>query len=58
MGTKRNAYGILVGKTEEKIPLGRPRHRWLDNIKLDHREMGWGLMDWIDLAYKTSGGFF
>jgi hypothetical protein len=39
-----------VGKTEGKGPLGRPRHRWLDNIKMDLREIGWGSMDWIDLA--------
>jgi hypothetical protein len=39
-----------VGKPEEKIPLGRPRHRWTDNIKTDLREMGWGGMGWADLA--------
>jgi hypothetical protein len=49
-GEKRNAYRILVGKREEKRPLGRPRRRWLDNIKIDLREIGWGDMDWIDLA--------
>jgi hypothetical protein len=37
MGEKRNAYGILVGKTEGKKPLGRPRRRWVDNIKMDLR---------------------
>jgi hypothetical protein len=37
----RNAYRILVGKPERKRPLGRPRHRWMDNIKIDLREMGW-----------------
>jgi hypothetical protein len=43
MGEKRNAYRILVGKPEEKIPLGRPRRRWVDNIKMDVKEMrmGW-----------------
>jgi hypothetical protein len=41
-GEKRNAYRILVGKPEGKIPLGRPRHRWVDNIKVDLRETGWG----------------
>jgi hypothetical protein len=51
MGTKRNAYRILVGKPEGKRPLGRSRHRWEDNIRMDLREMGWGGMDWIDLAY-------
>jgi hypothetical protein len=50
MGEKRNAYRILVGKPEEKGPLIRPRRRWVDNIKMDHREIGLGIMDWIDLA--------
>jgi hypothetical protein len=45
MGEKRNAYRILVGK-----PLGRPRRRWVDNIKMDLREIGWDGMEWIDLA--------
>jgi hypothetical protein len=44
MGVKRNAHRILVGKPE-----GRPRCRWVDNIKIDLREIGWGCMDWIDL---------
>jgi hypothetical protein len=39
-----------VGKPEAKRPLGRPRHRWKDNIKIDLTEIGWGGMDWIDLA--------
>jgi hypothetical protein len=50
VGEKRNAYRILVGKPERKRPLGRPRRRWEDNIKMDIREIGWGSMDWIDLA--------
>jgi hypothetical protein len=41
---------ILVGKPEGKRPLGRPRRRWVDNIKMDHREIGWDVMDWIDLV--------
>jgi hypothetical protein len=50
MGEKRNAYKILVGKPEGKRPLGRPRRRWVDNIKMDLREIGCDDMDWIDLA--------
>jgi hypothetical protein len=50
MGEKRNAYRILLGKPEGMIPLGRPRCRWVDNIKMDLRETGWDNMDWIDLA--------
>jgi hypothetical protein len=43
-------YRILVGKPEGKRPLGRPRRRWVDNIKMDLREVGWDGGDWIDLA--------
>jgi hypothetical protein len=50
MGEKRNAYSILVGKPKGKRQLGRPRHRWMDNIQIDLREIGWDVMDWIDLA--------
>jgi hypothetical protein len=50
MGEKRNAYRILVGKPEGRRPLGRPRRSWVDNIKMDLREIGWGGMDWVDLA--------
>ena len=46
---RRGAHKILVGKPVEKRPLGRPRPRWEDNIKMDLNEEGWG-MDWIDLA--------
>jgi hypothetical protein len=49
-GEKRNAYRILVGNQEGKRPLGRPRCRWVDNIKMDIREIGRDGGDWIDLA--------
>jgi hypothetical protein len=47
---KRKAYRILVGNAEGKRALGRQRCRWVDNIKMDLREIGWYGMDWIDLA--------
>jgi hypothetical protein len=50
MGENRNAYRILVGKPEGKRPLGRPRRRWVDNIKLDLREIEWDGVDSIDMA--------
>jgi hypothetical protein len=50
MRAKRNAYRILVGNPEGKRPLGRPRRRWVDNIKMDLREIRWDGIDWIDLA--------
>jgi hypothetical protein len=50
MGEKRNAYRILVGKAERKTPLGRPGFRWVNNINMDLREIGWGGLDWISLA--------
>jgi hypothetical protein len=49
-GEKRNACRILVEKLEGKKQLGRRRCRWEDNIRMDLREIGWGGMDWIDLA--------
>jgi hypothetical protein len=49
-GKKRNAYRILMRNPEGKRPLGRPRRRWVDNIKMDLREIGWDDMDLIDLA--------
>jgi hypothetical protein len=50
MGAKRNAYRLLVGKPEGKRPLGRPRRRWLDYIRMDLGEVGWSDVDWIGLA--------
>jgi hypothetical protein len=50
VGEKRNAYRLLVGKPQGKRPLGRPRRRWVDNIRMDHGEVGWGDVDWIGLA--------
>jgi hypothetical protein len=53
MREKRNAYRILVGKPVGKRPLGIPRGRWEDNIKMVMRELGSGGMDWINLAHDT-----
>jgi hypothetical protein len=50
MGEKRNAYRLLEGKPEGKRPLEKPRHRWVNNIRMDLGEVGWGGVDWIDLA--------
>jgi hypothetical protein len=50
MGEKRNAYTLLMGKPEGKRPLGRPRRRWVDNIRMDLGDVGWGDADWIGLA--------
>jgi hypothetical protein len=50
MAEKRNMYRLLVGKPEGKRPLGRPRRRWMDNIKMDLSEIGVGVVDWIGLA--------
>jgi hypothetical protein len=50
MGERRGAYRALVGKPEGRRPLGRPGSRWEDNIKMDLRGVGWGDVDWIDLA--------
>jgi hypothetical protein len=49
LGGERNASRILVGKPEEKR-LGKPRRRWVNNIKMDLREIGWDDMDWIEVA--------
>jgi hypothetical protein len=53
MGEKRNVYRLLVGKPEGKIPLGKPRHGWIDNIKMDRLEMGLGL--WTELVWLRIG---
>jgi hypothetical protein len=50
MGEKRNVYRLLVGKSEGKRPLGRPRRWWTDNIKMDLLEIGVNVVDWIGLA--------
>jgi hypothetical protein len=49
-GGTRNSYRIFVGKPEGTRPQGRPMRRWVDNIKINLREIGWDGMDWIDLA--------
>jgi len=50
MGEERGVYRVLVGKPEGKRPLGRPRRRWVDNIRMDIQEVGCGYVDWIRLA--------
>ena len=50
MGEWKGVYRVLVGKLEGKRPLGRPRRRWVDNIRMDLQEVGCGGMDWIELA--------
>src|SRR5215510_14557060 len=50
MGEERSVYRVLVGKPEGKRPLGRPRHRWEDNVRKDLQQVGCGAMDWIGLA--------
>ena len=50
MGEESGVYRVLVGKPEGRRPLGRPRRRWLDNIRMDLQEVGCGYMDWIGLV--------
>jgi len=50
MGEERGVYSFLVGKPEGRRPLGKPRRRWVDNIRMDLQEVGCGYMDWIGLA--------
>jgi hypothetical protein len=52
MEEERDVYRILMGKPEGKIPLGRPRRKWEDGIRMDLREIGWGSVDWIQLAQE------
>jgi hypothetical protein len=54
MGDKRDAYRLLAGKPEGTRPLGRPRHRWVDNIRTDLGKVGWGDMDSIGLAHDRN----
>jgi hypothetical protein len=54
MGEKKNAYRLLVGKLDGKRPLRRTRRRWVDNIKMDLGDMGWGGVGWIGLAQDRS----
>jgi len=49
MGERRGVYGVLVGKPEGRRPMGRPRHRWEVNIKMDLQKVACGVMDWIKL---------
>ena len=55
MGKDRGVHRVLVGKPEGEGPLGRPRHRWEDNIKMDLQEVGWGHGDWMELAQDRDG---
>jgi hypothetical protein len=52
IGEKGNVYRLLVGRSERKRPLGRPRRRWVENIKMDLVEIGWDCVDWIGLAQE------
>jgi hypothetical protein len=56
MGEKRNVYRLLVGSPQGKRLLGRPRRRWMDNIKMDLLEIGLSVVDWIGLAKIGTGG--
>ena len=55
MVEKRGVYRVLVAKPEGRRPLGRPRHRWEDNIRMDFREVGCGYVDWMELAQDRDG---
>jgi len=55
MGEERGVYMVLVEKPEGRRPLGRPRRRWVDNIRTDRQEVGCGYVDWIGLAQDRDG---
>jgi hypothetical protein len=57
MREKRNAYRLLVGKLEGRRPLGRSRRRWVDNIRMDLLELGWGDVNWIGMAQDRNRFF-
>jgi hypothetical protein len=54
MGGERNVYKVLVGKAEGKKALGRPRYRWEDGNRMDPWDIGWGVVEWIQLAQDRS----
>jgi hypothetical protein len=54
-GDRRGVYRVLVGKPEGKRPLGRPRLKWEDNIKIDLKNVTWGGIDWIEMAQDKDG---
>jgi hypothetical protein len=55
-GQERKVYKVFVGKSEGKRPLGRPRRRWEDGIRMDLREIGWGSVEWIHLVQDRVAG--
>ena len=55
MGEDRGVHRVLVGKPEGNRPLGRPRRRWVDNIKMDMQEVGGGRVDWMEVAQDRDG---
>jgi hypothetical protein len=56
MGEKRNEYKLLIGKPEGRGSLRKPRHMWVDNIKMVHGEIGYGGVDWIGLGQSPTSG--
>ena len=57
IGERKGVYRVLIGKPEEKRPLGTPRRRWVDNIRMDLQEEGCGGMEWIEMAQDNSNGW-